>query len=33
MKNENVGRTIEGEDLGLEFVAESGLDREEATHC
>lgn len=32
MKNEDVGEAVEGDDLAFEFVAESGLDGEQATH-
>lgn len=33
MNNEDVGRTIESDDLTLEFFAQGGFNGEEATHC
>ena len=33
MKDEDVGVAVKGDDLGLELVAQSGLDGEQATYC
>lgn len=33
MKHEDVGMAVEGNDLGLEFVPQCGLDRKQAADC
>lgn len=33
MNNEHVGEAVEGHDLAIKFIAQSGLDWEQASHC
>lgn len=33
MNNEHVGEAVEGHDLAIKFIAQIGLDWEQASHC